>query len=81
MVLLNPSDKRQKAAWGTIGAAGGGKWHTGIIPPSWYRVDIGGVYQNIDLMMTHEPGDQFKLNDVIGGNVIWESSSMRLKTD
>jgi hypothetical protein len=76
---MNPQNVKQKVAIRAVSGFGEiNKFHFKTIPDSWLKVDVKEVVcPNAALMYPHKAADQIVLNDVMGGNALWEEKYVR----
>jgi hypothetical protein len=76
---MNPKNIKQKVAVGIVSGFGGiDKIHFKTILKSWLKVDVKEVVSpNADLMYPNKNADKHLLNDVVGGNTVWDEKFIR----
>ena len=54
------------------------KFHFKTIPELCYKVDVSGaILGEVRLPYSHEVGDQWVVEDVVGGNTLWNERNFK----
>ena len=77
--MMNPRSNKQKVASGKISGVGGvDKFHFKTIPEYCYKVDVSSVFLGeVRLPYPHEAGDQWVVDDVVGGCTLWNERNLK----
>ncbi len=77
--MMNPRNNKQKVGSGKISGVGGAdKFHFKTIPEFCYKVDVNIAHLGeVRLPYPHEAGDQWVVEDVVGGCTLWNERNLR----
>ena len=77
--MMNARNSKQKVASGRISGVGGvDKFHFKTIPEFCYKVDVSSaIMGDVRLPYPHEAGDQWVVEDVVGGCTLWNERNLK----
>ena len=77
--MMNARNNKQKVACGKISGVGGvDKFHFKTIPEFCYKVDVSSaIIGEVRLPYPHEAGDQWVVDDVVGGCTLWNERNLK----
>jgi hypothetical protein len=83
MWLMNPRATRQKVAGGRISEIGReDKFHFISILETWFKIDVGEIFiLDVPFMWENESADQMKVEDVKGGNAVWDQKFLKVEIE
>ena len=77
--MMNPRNNKQKVASGKISGVGGvDKFHFKTIPEFCHKLDVSSAHLGeVRLLYPPEAGDQWVVEDVVGGCTLWNEQNLR----